>query len=199
MSALLWLFAHRISRLCSLIAVSELFDALPHVLQHLSSLMPSMYCNTQEEIPQSSHILQRLKGGPVHILSLMRGGERGIGPWRHPTLQMRGNYSNFTSMHSTGKMKAVTKRRTRDTSNPNCPARARARSPCALRFRFQKKCSLLTSNQVLASTGRSCSKKKVPFSKINISLLANFGCFFGKTDFWPKNTLRPNVKTVVSP
>ena len=109
MSALLWLFAHRISRLCSLIAVSELFDALPHhVLQHLSSLMPSMYCNTQEEIPQSSHILQRLKGGPVHILSLMRGGERGIGPWRHPTLQMRGNYSNFTSMHSTGRMKAVT-------------------------------------------------------------------------------------------
>ena len=34
MSALLWLFAHRLSRLCSLIAVSELFDAL-HVLQHL--------------------------------------------------------------------------------------------------------------------------------------------------------------------
>ena len=33
MSALLWLFAHRLSRLCSLIAVSELFDAL-HVLQH---------------------------------------------------------------------------------------------------------------------------------------------------------------------
>ena len=27
-------------------------------------------------------------------------------------------------------------------------------------------------------TGHSCAEKKEPFSKINISLLANFGCFF---------------------
>ena len=27
-------------------------------------------------------------------------------------------------------------------------------------------------------TGQSCAKEKVPFSQINISLLASFGCFF---------------------
>ena len=36
---------------------------------------------------------------------------------------------------------------------------------------WQKK---LNSNHVLATTGKSCSKKKVPFSKINIRLLRNF-------------------------
>ena len=37
---------------------------------------------------------------------------------------------------------------------------------------------LLSSNHVLATTGKSCANKKVPYSKINISLLANFGSFF---------------------
>ena len=43
------------------------------------------------------------------------------------------------------------------------------------RFWAQKKRSLLDSNHVLATTGNSCSKKKVAFSQINISLLGNFG------------------------
>ena len=38
-----------------------------------------------------------------------------------------------------------------------------------------KKHSLLSSNHVLATTRKSSSKKKKPFSKINISLLRNFG------------------------
>ena len=46
-------------------------------------------------------------------------------------------------------------------------------------FRAQKY-SLLYSNHVLTTTGKSCAKIKEPFSKIDISLLANFGCFFGK-------------------
>ena len=47
----------------------------------------------------------------------------------------------------------------------------------------KKKCSLLSSNHVLATTGQSCAKEKVPFSQINISLLADFECFFGKNGF----------------
>ena len=55
-------------------------------------------------------------------------------------------------------------------------------------FGPKKKGSLLNRNHVLATTGQSCAKKKVPFSQINISLLAVFGCFFGKKmDFRPKN------------
>ena len=57
------------------------------------------------------------------------------------------------------------------------------------RFRAQKKLSLLDPNHVLATTGKSCSNKKVAFSKINISLLINFGCFFGIKCFFPKKTL----------
>ena len=45
------------------------------------------------------------------------------------------------------------------------------------RFGAQKKGSLLGTNHVLATTGKSCSKKKVASSQINISLLRNFGCF----------------------
>ena len=64
---------------------------------------------------------------------------------------------------------------------------------------FGPKKSLLDSNHVLATTGKCCAKKKVPFSKINTSLYADFGCFlekkkngfsallplFGKTLKWP--------------
>ena len=51
----------------------------------------------------------------------------------------------------------------------------------------QKRHSLLNPYHVLATTGNSCSKKKVAFSQINNSLLRNFGCFFwDKTHFWPK-------------
>ena len=52
-----------------------------------------------------------------------------------------------------------------------------------------KKRSLLGSNYVLATTGKSCANKKVPFSQINMSLLADLWCFFfwkKKADFWPK-------------
>ena len=38
-----------------------------------------------------------------------------------------------------------------------------------------------------ATTGKSCAKKRVPFSYINVSLLPNFGVYFlSKTDFGPK-------------
>ena len=58
----------------------------------------------------------------------------------------------------------------------------------------------MDSNHVLATTGKSCSKKKVAFSQINISLLTNFGWFFGlKCIFGQKNTFQLNVKTAVSP
>ena len=40
-----------------------------------------------------------------------------------------------------------------------------------------KKNLLLDSNHVLARNRKKCSKKKVPFSIINISLWRNFGCF----------------------
>ena len=67
-------------------------------------------------------------------------------------------------------------------------------------FGPKKKSSLLDSNHVLATTGKSCSNIKVAFSQINISLLRNFGCFFGlKPIFGQKNTFWPNVKTSVSP
>ena len=51
-----------------------------------------------------------------------------------------------------------------------------------------KKHPLFQVHHVLATTGKSCSKKKVAFSQSNISL------FFGQ-----KTTFRPNVKTAVSP
>ena len=54
-----------------------------------------------------------------------------------------------------------------------------------------KKHTLLAGHHVLAMTGKSCANKKVPFSKTYISLLANFGCFFGnkKNGFLAKTTL----------
>ena len=62
----------------------------------------------------------------------------------------------------------------------------------------KKKCSLLSSNHVLATTGQSCAKEKVPFSQINISLLADFGCYFGKKRiFGPFSAFRQSVKTAV--
>ena len=46
------------------------------------------------------------------------------------------------------------------------------------RPRTEKKHLFLNSNHVLATTGKSCAEK-VPLSQIDISLFANFGCFFG--------------------
>ena len=67
-----------------------------------------------------------------------------------------------------------------------------------LRFQAQKK-PLLDSNHVMAKAGKSCSKKKVPLSRINISLLGNFGCFFvDKTHFWTEKHFSDKHKTVVS-
>ena len=48
-----------------------------------------------------------------------------------------------------------------------------------LGFQAQKKCSLLDYNHVLATIGKSRSKKKVAFSQININLARDFGCFLG--------------------
>ena len=42
------------------------------------------------------------------------------------------------------------------------------------------------SNFNLFNSGQNCQKEKVPFSPMNISLLAFSGCFFlAKSDFWP--------------
>ena len=46
-------------------------------------------------------------------------------------------------------------------------------------FGPKKKHTLLNPNHVLATTGKSCLKKKVAFSRINISILRIFGCFWG--------------------
>ena len=43
---------------------------------------------------------------------------------------------------------------------------------------FGPKKTFLAGCDVLAMTGKRCAYKKVPFSHVNISLLANLGCFF---------------------
>ena len=43
----------------------------------------------------------------------------------------------------------------------------------------------------LATTGQSCGKEKVPFSLMNISLLANIGCYFGKNGFSARSFVIP--------
>ena len=45
-------------------------------------------------------------------------------------------------------------------------------------FWAQKKGHFLLGHHVLATTWQSCANKKVTFSQIDISLLAEFGCFF---------------------
>ena len=59
----------------------------------------------------------------------------------------------------------------------------------------------LNPHHVLATTERSYAKKKVPFSQINCSLLADLGCFFGrkKQIFCPFSTFwqNENEKTSV--
>ena len=47
------------------------------------------------------------------------------------------------------------------------------------RFWAQKKDTLLYSNHVLATTGKSCSKKKVAFAQIIITQNIIFGDFWG--------------------
>ena len=56
-------------------------------------------------------------------------------------------------------------------------------------FWAQKKDSPLNSNHVLVTTGKSCSKKKVAFSQINISLLRNFGWLYGLKPIFGQKTL----------
>ena len=64
-----------------------------------------------------------------------------------------------------------------------------------------KKRSLLGISLVLATTGKSCSMKKVGFSQIHKyqSLMKFWVIFWVKTHFWPKTTFQPTVKTSVSP
>ena len=52
-------------------------------------------------------------------------------------------------------------------------------------FLGPKKHTLLAGHHVLATIGQSCANKKVPFFHINISLLANFWCFFKRAEIWP--------------
>ena len=52
-----------------------------------------------------------------------------------------------------------------------------------------KKGPLLQPNHVLAKTGKGCSKKKVTSSQINISLIRNFGWFFGLKPIFGQKTL----------
>ena len=64
-----------------------------------------------------------------------------------------------------------------------------------------KKRSFLDGHHVLATTGQSSAKKKVPFSQINISLFSGFGVFvWGKKRiFGPKTTFQQKLKMAVSP
>ena len=61
---------------------------------------------------------------------------------------------------------------------------------------FSEGYKLLGSNRVLAMTRTSCANKKVPFSKINISLFSKFWVFFWEeTDFWPKKQFSAERKS----
>ena len=74
------------------------------------------------------------------------------------------------------------------------------RGPMAKNGFRAKKRTLLNPNHVLPTTGQSCAKEKVPFSQINISLLADFGCYFGKKRiFGPFSAFWQKVKMPVSP
>ena len=55
-------------------------------------------------------------------------------------------------------------------------------------FLGPKKHPLLNGHHVLATTGKSCAKKKVPFSQININLLANSGVFLDLFSVIPART-----------
>ena len=57
-------------------------------------------------------------------------------------------------------------------------------------FGPKKRGPLLDSNHVLATTGKSYSKKKFAFSQIDISLLRNFGCFSHRRCSSSHNSLR---------
>ena len=75
--------------------------------------------------------------------------------------------------------------------NWGCMAKIRISGP--------KKHTLLSGHHVLAATGKSSAKKKVPFSKIDISLLRNVVFFFGiKRILGQEDTFWPYVKTTVS-
>ena len=67
-------------------------------------------------------------------------------------------------------------------------------------FRAQKIEHFLRGAMVWPRPGKVV-QNRVTFSRINIKLLANFGCFLGKKlGFWPKkNVFRQNVKMAVSP
>ena len=66
-------------------------------------------------------------------------------------------------------------------------------------FGPKKKVTLLYSNHVLATTRKSCSKKKSSFAQKIKGGNIILGDFWGKTHFRPKTTFQPNVKTPVSP
>ena len=67
-------------------------------------------------------------------------------------------------------------------------------------FGAENKHSLSTPNHVPATTGQSCENKKVPFSQINVSLLAVFGWLFSKNRIFGRFfNFRENAKTAVYP
>ena len=67
-----------------------------------------------------------------------------------------------------------------------------------IRILGPKKHTFLSGHHVLAATGKGSAKKKVPFSKIDISLLRNFVFFGINRIFGQKDTFWPYVKTTVS-
>ena len=102
------------------------------------------------------------------------------------------------SPHENGR-NSETKNRTLDPKVPKRTQRRGLRAPFCQKTRSHtkkrifgpksgflgpKKTPLLRPNHVLATTGQSCQKKKVPFSQMNISLLANFGFFFWKNTYF---------------
>ena len=63
-------------------------------------------------------------------------------------------------------------------------------------FGPKKREPLLVIHHVLATTRKSCAKKKVPVSKINISLLKFSGIFCDKMHFWPKDHFSAKHKNI---
>ena len=67
-------------------------------------------------------------------------------------------------------------------------------------FGPKKRHSLFNPNHVLATTGKSCSKKKGCLCPKKYQTLKKFWVIFWvKTHLWPKHTFQPNVKTSVIP
>ena len=95
--------------------------------------------------------------------------------------------SRFFSLTKT----AVTRKRKVEKLIPTCE---RDRLFEGYERAIDKKHPLLVGRHVLATKGQYCANKKVFFPQINMSLLVDFGCFYGrKRIFGQKNTFWSEV------